>query len=236
MSEIFLNLRIKEMLEGKMKRYLIFGIVEVFLVVTGILIALSINNWDIKKSQRSDELNIYKNIQSRISEDREDLEGNIKYNDLYTEQFQFASSLIETNDRASLDTLVSIATNLSRYSDFHRSSNVYQNLVNSGDLKLLRNTEVITMLQDLEETYIYLNRMENIHQTMVTEMLVPELMNNIHFSSSEVERPGELYSFKYNNFFIVSLNVMEEKGEIYRRALREIAVISQLLDEEFDTH
>ena len=202
------------MLEGKMKRYLIFGIDEVFLVVTGILIALSINNWDIKKSQRSDELNIYKNIQSRISEDREDLESNIKYNDLYTEQFQFASHLIKANDRASMDTLVTIATNLSRFSDFHRSSNVYQNLLNSGELKLLQNTEVLTMLQDLEETYIYLNRMENIHQLMVTEMLVPELMNNIHFSSSEVERPDE----------------------IYRRALREIDIISQLLDEEFDTH
>ena len=80
MSEIFLKLRIKEMLKGKMKRYLIFGFVEIFLVVAGILIALSINNWDIKKSQRSDELNIYKNIQNRISEDREDLEAVIEYN------------------------------------------------------------------------------------------------------------------------------------------------------------
>lgn len=37
MSEIFLKLRIKEMLEGKMKGYLIFGIVEILLVLAGIL-------------------------------------------------------------------------------------------------------------------------------------------------------------------------------------------------------
>ena len=222
------------MLKGKMKRYLIFGFVEIFLVVAGILIALSINNWNNKKSQRSDELNIYKNIQSRISEDREDLEAVIDYNNKYTAQFEYASSLIDANDRASQDTLVSIATNLSKYSDFSKSSNVYQNLLNSGELKLLRNTEVITMLQDLEETYIYLNRMEDIHQLLVTEMLVPELMSNLDFSSSEVERPDELFSFKYNNFFVVSINVMEEKDEIYRRALREIDIISQLLEAEFD--
>lgn len=222
------------MLKGNMKRYLIFGFVEIFLVVAGILIALSINNWNNKKSQRSDELIIYKNIQSRIGEDREDLEAVIDYNNLYTAQFQFASSLIDANDRASQDTLVSIATNLSKYSDFTKSSNVYQNLLNSGELKLLQNTEVITMLQDLEETYIYLNRMEDIHQLLVTEMLVPELMSNLNFSSSEVERPDELFSFKYNNFFVVSINVMEEKDEIYRRALREIDIISQLLEAEFD--
>ena len=80
MSEIFLKLRIKEMLEGKMKRYLIFGIVEVFLVVTGILIALSINNWDIKKSQRTDELKIYENINNRIIEDKKELQRVIDLN------------------------------------------------------------------------------------------------------------------------------------------------------------
>jgi hypothetical protein len=30
MSEIFFKMRIKEMLEGKMKRYLIFGFVEIY--------------------------------------------------------------------------------------------------------------------------------------------------------------------------------------------------------------
>lgn len=76
--------------------------------------------------------------------------------------------------------------------------------MNSGELKLLQNREVITMLQDLEETYIYLNRMESIYQLLVTDMLVPELMSNLDFSSSEVERPDELFSFKYNNFFVFS--------------------------------
>ena len=235
MSEIFLKLRIKEMLKGNMKRYLIFGFVEIFLVVAGILIALSINNWNNKKTQRSDELNIYKNIQSRISEDREDLEAVIDYNNKYTAQFEYASNLIEAKDIASLDTLVSLTTNLFKYSDFSKSSNVYQNLLNSGELKLLQNREVLTMLQDLEETYIYLNRMESIHQQLVTEILAPELIKNLHLSSSEVERPDELFSFHYHNFFTLSISIMEEKDEIYQRALREIDIISQLLEEELDS-
>ena len=232
MSEIFMKLRIKEMLEGKMKRYLIFGIVEVFLVVTGILIALSINNWDNKKSQRRDELNIYKNIHSKIKDDREGLEGLIDYNKSHQTLFQFADQIISANDRSKIDTLIKLFPKLTEYSDFNKSSNIYQNLLNSGELKLLKNTNVISMLQNLEETYIYLNRMENIHLQVVMEVIAPVLLNTINFSSDEVERPNALYSLQFQNFFIVSISIMEEKDDVYQRALREIDVISQLIEEE----
>jgi len=232
MSEIFLKLRIKEMLEGKMKRYLIFGIVEIFLVVTGILIALSINNWDNKKSQRSDELKIYENINNRIQEDKKELQGTIDYNNALYAQFTFANQIIIENDRSKLDTLIQIAPELFSYSDFNRSSNVYQNLINSGELKLLNNTTMITLLQDLEEAYIYLNRMEMIHQQFILDFIGPLVLNNIDLSSGIAEKPDDLYTFQFQNLILVSIDLMEEKDEIYQRAVREIDAISLLIDEE----
>jgi len=232
MSEIFLKLRIKEMLEGKMKRYLIFGIVEVFLVVTGILIALSINNWDIKKSKRTDELKIYENISNRIIEDKKVLQGVIDYNKRLYMQFQFANQIISENDRSKVDTLTQIAPELFDYSDFNRSSNVYQNLINSGELKLLSNITIITLLQDLEEAYIYLNRMETIHQQFILDYIVPLILNNIHLSTSIAENPDEIYTFQFQNLFLASIDLMEEKDEIYKRAQGEIDAISLLIEEE----
>jgi len=232
MSEIFLKLRIKEILEGKMKRYLIFGIVEVFLVVTGILIALSINNWDIKKSQRSDELKIYENISNRIIEDNKELQGVIDYNKRLYMQFQFANQIISENDRSKLDTLIRITPALLDYSDFNRSSNVYQNLINSGELKLLSNISITTTLQDLEEAYIYLNRMETIHQQFILDYIGPLILNNIHLSTSKAENPDDLYTFQFQNLILVCLNIMEEKDEIYKRAQGEIDAISLLIEEE----
>jgi len=232
MSEIFLKLRIKEILEGKMKRYIIFGIVEVFLVVAGILIALSINNWDIKNSQRRDELKIYENINNRIKEDKKELQGSIDLNNTLYAKFTFANQIIIENDRSKLDTLIQIAPELFNYSDFNRSSNVYQNLINSGDLKLLNNTTIITMLQDLEEAYIYLNRMETIHQQFILDFIGPVILNNINLSSSIAEKPDELYTFQFQNLFLVSIGLMEEKDMIYQRAVRKIDDISQLIEEE----
>ena len=232
MSEIFLKLRIKEMLEGKMKRYLIFGIVEVFLVVTGILIALSINNWDIKKSQRRDELKVYENINNRIQEDKQELQGVVDYNARLFAQFQFAIQIIDENDRSKLDTLIQIAPELFNYSDYNRSSNVYQHLNNSGDLKLLNNTTIVAMLQELEESYIYLNRMETVHQQAILTSIAPFVINNIHLSTGTSERPDELYSFFSQNLFLVSIGIMEEKDEIYKRAQGVIDAISLLIEEE----
>jgi hypothetical protein len=233
MSEIFLKLRIKEMLEGKMKRYIIFGIVEVLLVVTGILIALSINNWDNKNSQRRDELKIYENINNRIIEDKKEIQATIDLNNRLYAQYQFANQIIDEKDRSKLDTLIQIAPELFNYSDFHRSSNVYQNLVNSGDLKLLSNTTIITLLQDLEEAYIYLNRMETIHQQFILDYIGPIVLNNVHLSTSIAENPDELYSFQFQNIFLVSIGLMKEKDEIYKRAQGEIDAISLLIEEEF---
>lgn len=232
MSEIFLKLRIKEMLEGKMKRYLIFGIVEVFLVVTGILIALSINNWDNKKSQRTDELKIYENINNRIIEDKKELQGTIDYNKRLYTQFQFANQIINENDRSKVDTLAQIALELFNYSDFNRSSNVYQNLINSGELKLLNNATIITKLQDLEEAYIYLNRVETIHQQVILDAIGPVILNNINLSSSVAEKPDELYTFQFQNLILASIGLMEEKDEIYKRAQGEIDEISRLIEDE----
>jgi len=234
MSEIFLKLRIKEMLEGKMKRYLIFGLVEVFLVVTGILIALSINNWDNKKSQRSDELKIYENINNRIIEDKKEIQASIDLNNRLYAQYQFANQIIDDKDRSKLDTLIQIAPELFNYSDFHRSSNVYQNLINSGELKLLSNASIISLLQDLEEAYIYMNRMENVHQQAILTSIVPFVLNNINLSTNTSERPDELYSFYSQNLILVSIDLMVEKDEIYKRAQREIEDISLLIEEELN--
>ena len=236
MSEIFRNIRIELIQEGKFKRYLIFGVAEIILLVAGILIALSINSWDMKNSQRSDELNIYQNIQNRIQEDREAIQGNIAYNISYMKQFEFASGIIDENDRSRQDTLAKIALNLIQYSDLDKSSNIFQNLLNSGELKLLKNSSVITRLQELEETYIYINRMENIHLQFVLQSIVPEILKNIDFSTVEVENPDVLYSFQFRNLFQVSISLMEEKDEIYVRAMREINEISLLIDEDLQNY
>lgn len=82
---------------------------------------------------------------------------------MYYKQYKYANQIIEQNDLSKIDTLGKIALKLYKYSDYNRSSNIYQNLINSGELNLLKNRDLIEQIQRLEETYIYMNRMEKIH-------------------------------------------------------------------------
>ncbi|WP_245963005.1 DUF6090 family protein, partial [Ulvibacter antarcticus] len=55
MIKFFRKIRQKMLTENKFSKYLIYAIGEIALVVIGILIALSLNNWNQKKSERNSE-------------------------------------------------------------------------------------------------------------------------------------------------------------------------------------
>lgn len=232
MINIFRNTRKKILNNGNFKKYLIYAIGEIFLVVAGILIALSINNWNNKKADRKAEFQIYKNLKNQINEDKEVIKGVVDYNNVYLKQYNFAHQIIEKNDRSKIDTLKKIAFNLFRYSDINIGSTIYQSMVNSGELKLLKNSTIIDRLQGLEVTYIYMNRVEENHFQMTLRFVGPGIMDNINLSTGKVDRPDELYKLAFHNQFLAFMVIMKEKDEVYQRALKEIEIITKLIVEE----
>jgi hypothetical protein len=218
--------------KNKTGKYLKYAIGEIVLVVIGILVALSINNWNTKKIEKREEISSLKNIKRQINDDKNVISGIIDYNDLYYKQYKYANQVIEQNDRSKIDTLGKIALKLYKYSDYNRSSNIYQNLINSGELKLLKNRDIIEQIQRLEETYIYMNRMEKIHFEVIMSGAHLDIQKSIKFSDRSVRKPEELFLVDFQNHFITMMGIMIEKGEIYQRAINEIEIIIELIDEE----
>lgn len=217
--------------DGKTVRYLKYAIGEIILVVIGILIALSINNWNQHRIVQKEEIKYYKNIKRQLLEDTNVINNNIDFNQYYYEQYQFAIALIENNDRSELDSLGIIAINLMEYSDFHQETNAYQALVNSGEIKIINNQSIIEGLQRLEEIYIYINKLEDAHFEII-KMIYPELNKIIRLNAAKIENEDLLFNFEFQNFFTFSSDIMREKDEIYNRALDEINAILQLIDIE----
>lgn len=232
MIKFFRKARKHLILRQNLRRYLLYAIGEIALVVVGILIALSINNWNNSVAQRKSELQIYRNIKNQINDDKEVINKVIGYNEIYLNQYKLANEIIVQEDSTRIDTLKKIAINLFRYSDFNRNSNVYQAMVNSGELKLLQNSEIIEKLQSLEESFIYMNRLEENHFQFILRYVGPGILDNINFSTGEIVNSQELYSFIQQNLFLSFIDVMEEKNQIYQGTSNEIDVISALIDEE----
>ena len=218
--------------EKKVSSYILYALGEIFLVVIGILIALEINNWNEERQRRQKELTSYENIKEQISSDGEQLLREIDFNTGYFTQFQFGLDIIERQDRSSIDTLGWIAHNLLNYSDFDKQGNIYETIVNSGQLELLHNHDIINGLRSLEDQYLYINRMENIHYDAIMKYVIPAISRAVIISDGQVERPDILYSFEFKNMILALLRIMQEKNDVYQRAVDQINSLIALITEE----
>ena len=232
MLKIFRNIRKQLLSDNKTGKYIKYAIGEIILVVFGILIALSINNQNQERINRTEEQNYYKNINRQLIEDKGGISGNIKYNNNFFQQYKYAIQVIEKNDRSKIDSLAQIVINLLKFSDFHRQSNIYETMVNSGEIKLLKNRQIIEKLQQLEETYIYINKLENTHSEAVNNLIAPNIISTIKVFNMKIENIEKLYSFEFQNAFVLISDLMIEKNKIYQRGLDEINALHNLIDEE----
>lgn len=232
MPKIFKSIRFKYIFQNKIKKYVFYAIGEIILVVIGILIALKINNWNTQKVKKQEEIEIYKNIKDQISQNLEEIKVVKNKNEFYGNQYEFANHLISSKNFKNADTLAIMAMNLSKYSDFNGNGNVFETLVNSGDFKLIENTEIQNKLQKLQSTYSYMNKLEDIHWEIIMKELSPELRGVINYSNLQIVKPDKLYSVELQNIFIESIFLTKGKDAVYNLALTEINNLTNLIDNE----
>jgi len=231
----FKKIRFRLLDQQKIKRYLLYAIGEIILVVIGILIALKINNWNTLNIKKRDEIETYKNIKDQIIQNLEEIKTVKATNSFYSSQYIRANTIISSGNRAKTDSLAIMAMNLSQYSDFHGNGNIYETLVNSGDIKLLENTEIQNKLQKLQSTYSYMNKLEDIHWEIIIKELSPELRGVINYSNLQVVKPEKLFSVELQNIFIESIFLTKGKEVVYDQALTEIDELIGLLNQEINT-
>ena len=217
-----------------LKRYFTYALGEILLIMVGVLLAFQVGNWNENRKNKKTEIAYYKNIRRQLNDDKKIINFNIAYNNKYLGQFVFANQLIGENDRNKIDTLSKISLNLIRYSDFHRASNIYETIVNSGQIKLLQNQKIIEDLQRLEETYVYINKMESIHLDAIKQIVLPDLIVLMNFSEQTVENPDTLFTTAFQNRFSLLTDIIREKNEVYNRAIHEINQINELIDTEIN--
>jgi len=149
--KLFRSFRQNLIKEGNLKKYLLYAVGEILLVMIGISLAFQVSNWDDNRIKKKAEIRFYENIKEQIIDDKELIEGQKRYNNYFMSQFKYANEIIEANDRSKLDTLGIIVRNLTNYSDFDKEGNIYETMVNSGQIKLLHNHDIVNGIRELEE-------------------------------------------------------------------------------------
>ncbi|MGI9546527.1 MAG: DUF6090 family protein, partial [Flavobacteriaceae bacterium] len=182
MIHFFRQIRKRLLTDNKFTKYAIYAIGEIFLVVVGILIALQINNWNQQKIERKEELKTYLNIKQQIQGDLKELTEMKAFNQFKISEMDRANHIIANRNTRAIDTLAYIAIFMSQFSDFQGNGNIYETLVNSGDMKLLRNEEIPLNIKKLENTYNYINHLEELHWSLIIEEFSPEMRGVMNYS------------------------------------------------------
>lgn len=230
--KLFQGVRQQLIQDKNVKKYLLYAVGEILLVMIGITLAFQVDNWNENRERKIAEIRTYENIRDENIGDKELIQGQINYNNNYMVQFEYAKDIILTNDQTKMDTLGIIATKLTNYSDIEGEGNIYETMVNSGEIQLLRNQRIINRVRWLEERYNYINRMENIHYDVMMNFAAPNITSAVNFITAEVVDPDLIFSNEFQNLVFLLIRVMKEKDNTYLSAINEIDGILALIDEE----
>jgi hypothetical protein len=89
MLKFFQKIRRRLLADGNLKRYLIYAVGEIILIVTGILLALQINNWnEANKSNRKEQIFLQKLHEELIS-NASILKKDIAYNEQMIDRIEY---------------------------------------------------------------------------------------------------------------------------------------------------
>jgi len=226
------KIREKLLKEGNLIKYLTYAAGEILIVVIGIIVALYLNNRNQERINNKLEIQYYQTIKNQLNEDLNTLIDVMDYDQRHLNQFIYAKKSISQNNENKIDTLGKIAMNMVRYADFRRKSNIYQTLVNSGEIKILTNKKIKENLENLEQNYMYINRLEENHETIVYSQIIPVLTQVIRFNPLKVEDPGAFFDYKFLNNFDKLIILMVEKMEVYTQTKDEILSTIKLIDQE----
>ena len=223
MIKFFRKIRQNLLAEKKTGKYFKYAIGEIILVVIGILIALGINNWNIKNVEQKEVSTYLTSLKSNLIQDTLSLNSITKDIKQNIQSFDSISSLIITQEsKLILDSQSTRA--LFNTHRFITEKNSFEDLTSNGKFGLIENKEI------KEEILSYYNFIENNSlpfnnslETYTRETFAPYFMRNY-----ELEYPIDfnLNLEEIPNFVSKNKNVLFELNAIKYRYF----ILNQLIE------
>lgn len=143
MIKFFRKIRQKLLSENKFSKYLIYAIGEIVLVVIGILIALSINNYNESRIDRLSEQTILKQLKSEFNSNLIQLDEKIGIREY---MMNSAIQLLDYIDNPVIRNVDSVDMHVAKTIPYTTFDPIINDLATSGNLRLIRNDSLKALL------------------------------------------------------------------------------------------
>lgn len=182
MIKFFRKIRQKLLEEGKIKRYLIYAIGEILLVMIGILLALQVNNWNDKRIQLKLEKSLLTEMIGNLNQDLSDLEDNLNT----CKRFLNSNNVVLTqldNQVPYHDSMEYHYGNLWGNTLFMKNTSAFENLESLG-FNIISNDSLRKEITNLYSgKYNYLAKIESLDNKYQFDQLQPELRKHIRMDA-----------------------------------------------------
>ena len=175
--------------QNKTSSYLKYAIGEIVLVVIGILIALQINNWNENRKDRANE-SVY--LKELLKDFEINLQKSIEVTSRIEEVIPSLSGLLEQsaleNPTISLDSINNAFKFLNSMPAYSSTDRAYNNLIGSGDFKLITNSDIKNAIADYYKYLDILKLVQNTHEMQLVNAFQPYIMENLDYQAVSMIR------------------------------------------------
>jgi len=235
MRPLFRNIRRQLASENKFQKYSRYAIGEIVLVVIGILIALSINNWNENRKERNKELIYLNNIKEDIKLNIASLEVFIVTRDETVNSVAIVLEYFNGKQKIDHNTFNFHNINILEWYPFVQHSNTYEELMNSGKFAIISNKSIKNELQNIQSNFETILFIENEMQQDYERYLYQPYFNLV-----DLDTALKNYTDQLNNKETTTIEKLDKdeielllKSKLYKNGLVLAAFNSNKLVEEF---
>ena len=241
MINFFRKIRQKRLSENKFRKYLIYGIGEIVLIVVGILLAVQISEWNQDRKNLVEEKLILSRLSNELTTNSKTLSWLLKSLDLKEKTMEQVSSVLKgkpvENDSLFLSDL--IRSGNWGWTVFPLQQLIFDELNNTGKLIIIRN---IKLRNEITELYYIINRNEKIAIARTSEYpkiiysLVPreagiKLKENLS-SSEQRDVVDAVINSNLNQAFLFEQNRALYLKEMWNQIEERIALVKVKIELE----
>lgn len=229
MIKFFRKIRQDLLAEGNMGKYFKYAIGEIILVVIGILIALSINNWNISFQNEEKEILYLTRLTTNLGSDVALYEAVIREDSLLL----ITLRRIENDLPATLDTIYNPVEGFEFLTDtFIATSNrtVIENLISSGQIELLRSNNLV---ESIMQYYRNVDRLE-IGVDGALRDHTKEVTKNFVLPFDRAELTNTAYLNSLQNAIKYRISLIENQIKRYSRYRAQAKALIGAINEEIE--
>ncbi|WP_228852917.1 DUF6090 family protein [Aegicerativicinus sediminis] len=179
MIKFFRKIRQKMLAENKFGKYLTYAIGEIVLVVIGILIALQINNWNQERLNKKQEHQILSQLLKEYTSNLKQINQKIEIRkEMLNSCFRLLQYQNEKPESIDQDSLDAFLFRITIRPTFDPELSVSNELINSGKLYLIENTDLRNNVSSYSSFLSELNEEELAIFDLTEKQLIPFLREN----------------------------------------------------------